>query len=213
VAWEELARSYWFPVYAYVRRRGSSMHDAEDLTQDFFAQALDKDYLSAADPARGRFRAFLRVLVDRFLMNAHDRRTAAKRGGRQSIVSFDALVAEQRYAAEPVDAVSPDRIFERRWALAVWERALVLLKRAYAEGGREAEFEVLKGCLAAGRGETEYGALAARLGVSEGAARVAVHRLRKRLREAFHEAVAETLDEGEDVDAERRHLVGLLGET
>jgi RNA polymerase sigma-70 factor (ECF subfamily) len=212
-ALEALCRAYWYPLYAFVRRQGRSPSDAEDLTQEFFARLLQKEYLQAADREKGRFRTFLRVALKRFLANEWDRARRLKRGGGHALIPLDTDSAEQRYQTERSDALPPDRLYERRWARALLELALARLRAEYGTAGKTAEFDRLKGVLTAERGGIDYGNLAAALKLNEGAARVAVHRLRKRFRTLFRAAVAETVAEPEEVDDEIRYLVGLLGES
>ncbi len=207
-ALEALCRTYWQPLYAFVRRQGRSSHDAQDLTQGFFARLLEKDYLQAAAREKGRFRTFLRVALKRFLANEWDRARTLKRGGGTFFISRDASTGEERYLSELSDTLSPDRIYEQRWAMALLEQALAHLRAEYA--GREAEFEHLKGVLTADRGAIAYSEIAAALGTTEGAARVAVHRLRKRFRNLFREAVADTVSGPEEVEDELRYLAGVL---
>lgn len=210
-ALETLCRAYWYPLYAYVRGSGHAPHDAQDLTQEFFARLLAKDYLRAADREKGRFRTFLRVCLKRFLANEWDRQHALKRGGGERPTSLEVAVAEQRYASDLTAGVPPDRLYERQWAMALLEQALARLREEYTKAGRTAEFEHLKSTLAAERGAIPYAKLAAQLNTSEGAARVAVHRLRKRYRELFRAAVADTVSEPGEVDDEVRHIATVLG--
>lgn len=210
-ALEALCRAYWHPLYAYVRGSGHSPHDAQDLTQEFFARLLAKDYLQAADREKGRFRTFLRVCLKRFLANAGDRQRAAKRGGGARPTSLDAAGAERRYATELATGVPPDRLYERQWAMTLLEQAMARLRAEYTDTARLAEFEQLKSALTAERGAIPYAKLAAKLDSTEGAARVAVHRLRKRYRELFRAAVADTVSEPAAVDDEVRHLAIVLG--
>ena len=193
--------------------RGILPTDAQDLTQEFFARLLAKEYLQAADREKGRFRTFLRVALRRFLANEWDRARRLKRGGGHTPLPLDTTAAEQRYQAERDDTVAPDHLYERRWARALLEQALVRLRSDYAAARKTTEFDQLKGALTAERGGIPYRDLAAALGQSEGAARVAVHRLRKRFREVFRATVAETVSTPDEVDDELRYLVGLLGET
>jgi RNA polymerase sigma-70 factor (ECF subfamily) len=211
-ALEVLCRAYWYPLYAFVRQQGHSASDAQDLTQEFFARLLAKEYLQAANREKGRFRTFLRVALRRFLANEWDRARRLKRGGGHTPLSLDTTAAEHRYQAEGDDALPPDRLYERRWARALLEQALARLRAEYTAAGKTAEFEHLKEALAAERGAIAYHDLAAALNLTEGAARVAVHRLRKRFREVFRATVAETVSAPEEVEDELRHLVGLLGE-
>ena len=211
-ALEVLCRATGIPLYAFVRRQGHSPTDAQDLTQEFFARLLAKEYLQAADPEKGRFRTFLRVALRRFLANEWDR-APAQAGGGHTPLSLDTTAAEHRYQAEGDDALPPDRLYERRWARALLEQALARLRAEYTAAGKTAEFEQLKEALTADRGAIAYRDLAAALDLTEGAARVAVHRLRKRFREVFRATVAETVSSPEEVEDELRYLVGLLGET
>jgi RNA polymerase sigma factor (sigma-70 family) len=211
-ALETLCRTYWYPLYAYVRRQGHSPHDAQDLTQEFFARLLQKDYLKAAAREKGRFRTFLIMALKRFLANEWDRLRAQKRGGGQPLLSLDTETAEDRYRIEPTEGATADRVFERRWALTLLDHTMARLRQEFTAGGKEKEFAELKACLTAGRGEISYTAIAAALGQSEGAARVAVHRLRKRFREVFREEIAQTVSSPEDIEAEVRYLMGVLAE-
>jgi RNA polymerase sigma factor (sigma-70 family) len=212
-ALEALCRSYWYPLYAFVRRQGHSPHDAQDLTQGFFARVLAKDYLQAADKEKGRFRTFLRVALKRFLANEWDRARRIKRGGGHAHISFDTEAAEQRYLSERSDTIPPDRLFERRWAMTLLNQALDRLQEEYERAGKLAEFQVLKPCLTADRGSIPYEQIAADLGLTMGNARVAVHRLRKRYRQAFRAEVAETVAAVEDIDEELRHIAQILAES
>ena len=211
-AWEELARRYWRPVQAYIRGRCGSEADADDLTQEFFARLISRDYLARVDPAKGPFRAFLRMAAGRFLLNERDRRRALKRGGGEGIVSLDGMDTVARSKNEPRDEESAEKTFERRWALTLLERAFDRLRADYARGGRERDFEVLKEHLAFGKSDVDPAVLAERLGVAEGAARVALHRLRQRLRAHFRAEVAETVGDETEVDAETRYVAGLLAQ-
>lgn len=203
-ALESLCRHYWYPLYAYVRRRGHAPHDAQDLTQAFFARLLEKNWLAGLEPERGRFRSFLLTALQRFLANDYDRRTAQKRGGSAVPFSLDAVEAEGRFAVEP--SLGPDAMYDRRWAMTLLEQTLARLQ-AESPG----DFEALKPWLTAGRGEVPYAGLAAQLQCSEGAARVALHRLRKRFRELFRAAVAETIADPADTDDELRQIAAILG--
>ena len=210
-ALETLCRTYWYPLYAFVRRSGRGPHDAEDLVQAFFAQCLKKDYLGAADQAKGRFRSFLLMALKRFLANEWDRARTRKRGGAGPPISLDALTAEQRYALEPSEPLSPDRLFERRWVLTLLESVLARLRAEQVEAGRSDGFDVLKDSLTGGAGDAPYAELAARLGTSEGAVKVAVHRLRRRYRELLESEIANTVGSLEEVAEERRYLLSVLG--
>lgn len=211
-ALEKLCRAYWYPLYAYVRRCGHSPHDAQDLTQEFFARLLEKQWLADVAPEKGRFRTFLLVVLKRFLANEWDRTHAAKRGGRHGPVSLDTEVAETRYQAEPVPELPADRVYERRWALTLIEQTLARLRCSFADAGKADEFECLKVFLTADRAAITYADVAAQLGLNEGAARVAVHRLRRRFREIFREEVAHTVAAAEDADEEMWHLLAALAD-
>jgi RNA polymerase sigma-70 factor (ECF subfamily) len=204
-ALETLCRAYWYPLYAFVRRLGHSPHDAEDLIQGFFAQCIEKRYLHTADQKKGRFRSFLLIALKRFLANEWDRARTRKRGGDRAIISLD---AEQRYAAEPSESLSPDKLYERRWALTLLENVLTQLKAEQAAAGRLAVFTELQPVLTS-RG-TPYATLAARLGLSEGAVKVAVHRLRQRYRELLEHEIANTVTSPAEIDEERRYLLRIL---
>src|SRR5580658_4615133 len=180
---EKLCRVYWPPLYAYVRRLGESPHDAQDLTQEFFARFLDKDYLAAVDQAKGRFRSFMLAALKHFLSNERDKQRAQKRGGGHALVPIDFHNAESQGGFEPAQNLTPEAIFQRRWASALLEQALARLRGEYAAAGKESVFEQLKQTLTEGRGAIAYAGLAAQLEISEAAVKMAVHRLRQRYRE------------------------------
>jgi RNA polymerase sigma factor (sigma-70 family) len=209
-ALERLCRAYWYPLYAYVRRRGRSAHDAQDLTQDFFLQLLDHGYLARADPRKGRFRAFLLVALNHFLTNDWHRARALKRGGGRTPLSWDDIGAEERYAAEPFSSASPEHLFEQRWALAVVERAVQRLQREYADAGKVDVFARLKSVLTGERPIEPYVAIAEQLGTTEAAVKMSALRLRRRFGELLREEVAHTVSRAEDVGDELRHLLNVL---
>lgn len=212
-ALEKLCRTYWYPLYAYVRRTGQSKENAEDLTQAFFARLLEKNFLNAEERESGRFRSFLLIALKRFLANEWDRVRAQKRGGGQPHVPLDTELAERKFSAETAAGeLSPDRLYERRWALTLIEQAMARLRAEFEPAGKTGEFEKLKSFLTADKREIPHPAVAAELGMSEGALRVAVHRLRKRYRELFREEIGHTLAEGEEIDTELRHLLTVLSE-
>jgi RNA polymerase sigma-70 factor (ECF subfamily) len=210
-ALEKLCRAYWYPLYAYVRRTGQSKENAEDLTQAFFARLLEKNFLEAAEQERGRFRSFLLVALKRFLANEWDRGRAQKRGGDRTHISLDTELAEQKFKIETsAGEISPDRLYERRWALTLLEQTMTRLRAEFERAGKTGEFEQLKSFLTADKREIPYATVAAELGMNESALRVAVHRLRKRYREMFREEIGHTLAEGEDIDTELRYLLAVL---
>lgn len=208
-AMETLCSAYWYPLYAYVRRDGHSPHDAQDLTQDFFARLLEKDWLQAAGPEHGRFRTFLLVAMKRFLINEWHKNASLKRGGNITHVPLDAEDAERRFASEP--ELAPDAMFERRWAMTLLDQTLTALEGEFASEGKADHFQAMKHCLTMDRDRISYAELAAKIDSNEGAARVAVHRLRKRFRALFRENIAATLAEGENVETEMQHVVAVLG--
>lgn len=210
-ALEKLCRAYWYPLYAYARWRGHS-HDAEDLTQEFFARLLQKRYLDAVERERGRFRTFLLVAFKRFLADEWDRVRSQKRGGGVAPVCFDTELAEKLYENEPPPKWPADKMYEQRWALALLEQTMQRLRDEFERAGKTAEFDRLKKFLAVSRDEIPHAAAAAELGVSEGALRVTVHRLRKRFRQIFREEIGHTVARDEDVDEELRHLVAVMSE-
>ena len=206
----DLCRSYWYPLYAYIRRRGHDHHRAQDLTQAFFARLLEKNDLTAADRSRGRFRSFLLTACQHFLANQHDHDTARKRGGGRVHLSIDFEDAEGRYTAEPAHDETPERLFDRRWALELLDQALAELRNEYDDSGRGKLFDAIKGSLAGGA-EVAYADLARQLEMTEGAVKVAVHRLRQRYRDRLRAAIAETVEKPEDIDDEVRDLFAALG--
>ena len=209
-----LCEIYWYPLYAHVRRRGCAAAEAQDLVQEFFATLLDKSYLKAADPQRGRFRSFLLASFNHFVANEHRKAIARKRGGGRAHVPLvmDFESGESRYVNEPSHDLTPERVYERRWAMTLLERALSRLRGEYDAAGKAELYEQLKPFFAAGSDAAPYAELAERTGMSEGALRVAVHRLRKRCRELLREEIAQTVAEPDDVEDELRHLFTALGE-
>jgi RNA polymerase sigma-70 factor (ECF subfamily) len=210
-ALETLCRTYWYPLYALVRGYGYSPPDAQDLTQSFFARLLAKDYLRVVEPENGRFRTFLRMALKRFLANEWERLKAQKRGGGQTHLPFDTTMAETRFQNERAEAASPELIYDRQWALTLLNQATARLEAEYEASGKGAELRLLKPQLTADRGAIPYADIAAGLRISEGAARVAVHRLRKRFREVFREVIADTVSAREEIDEEIRHVLEVLG--
>lgn len=212
-AQEALARlceTYWYPLYAYVRRRGHSAEDAQDSTQEFFCRLLAGNWVSDADRTKGRFRTFLLTALNRFLTNEWDRARAEKRGGHAVPVPLDTDMAESRYCADAGDALTPDRLYDRQWAMTLLERALTRLEAEHQRLGKAAEFTALSPALTADRGDIPYALMAAQLGLNEPATRMAVHRLRKRFREVFREEIAQTVAQPGEVEEEIRHLLAAL---
>lgn len=208
---EALCGQYWPPLYAYVRHRGHAAHDAQDLTQAFFARLLEKNWLTAVDQEKGRFRSFLLMALKRFLANEWDRAQTRKRGGGVEVISLDAGLAESAYAADHVAALPADSLYEKRWAITVLESVMRRLCEEHEAAGRLQEYENLKPWLTAERGSIPYEELAAVLSMEPASARSAVHRLRKRFREVFREEVASTVADHADVDDEMRAVVAALG--
>jgi RNA polymerase sigma-70 factor (ECF subfamily) len=206
-----LCESSWYPLYAEARRRGLAAEEASDRVQGFFARLLECDGFAMADRTRGRFRSFLLAAFGHFMANEWDRQRAQKRGGTRTIASLDARDGESRLLREPAHQSTPERVFDRRWALALIERALTRLESEYARAGKAAVFAALKPALGGDRG-IPYGNLARTLGISEGAVKVAMHRLRARCAESIRDEVAQTVDSPEDVDDELRLLFAALEE-
>lgn len=208
-ALDALCRAYWPPLYAYVRRCGQAPHDAQDMTQEFFAHLLEKRWLDAADREKGKLRTFLIAALKNFMRNEWRRASAQRRGGGQSLAQFDTAFAESRFAAD-AKSLAPDEVFDRQWALTLLDLTVNRLRAEFAAAGKPGDFDALKNCLLAARGGIDYAAVAKQLGTNEGAARVAVHRLRKRFREIYREEISQTLAGESDLDAELRHLAAAL---
>jgi RNA polymerase sigma factor (sigma-70 family) len=211
-ALERLFRAYWFPIYAFIRRRGADPTIAQDLTQSYFLRLLEKDLVIAADPRKGRFRAFLKTDCTHFLSDHRDREQARKRGGGRTMIPIESLDAEDCYAREVADNVTPERLFDRAWALTLLDRVLEQLTTEYGDSGRRALFERLQFALTGGPHIISYAELAEDLDTTEGAIQAAVHRLRRRYRTILREQIAETLDAptDADIDAEIRDLFAAL---
>jgi RNA polymerase sigma-70 factor (ECF subfamily) len=210
VALEELCRTYWFPLYAYVRRQGHSHEDAEDLTQAFFARLLEKNYLEGITSDKGKFRAFLLVAVKRFLANEWDRATRQKRGGGVMPLSLNWSEADTRYQINPADNLSPDKLYDRAWGVTVLERVISRLRDESEAEGKTKLYEQLKQFLMMGRSTIPYSQAAAALELTEGALRVAVHRLRRRYRELLREEISKTLSDPAQTDEEMHALFSAL---
>jgi RNA polymerase sigma factor (sigma-70 family) len=206
VALEELCRTYWYPLYAYVRRQGLSREDAEDLTQSFFARFLKKNYLEKLRSEHGKFRAFLIASLKHFLANEWDRARRQKRGGGVLPLSLDWQDADARYQFDPADHLSPDKMYDRAWAVTLLDRVISRLREENAADGKALLFDRLKTFLVLGRSEIPYADAADGLGITEGAARVAVHRLRRRYREILGEEIGQTLSDPAQMEEELRAL-------
>jgi RNA polymerase sigma-70 factor (ECF subfamily) len=210
-ALESLCRAYWYPLYAYARRRVLNVHEAQDLTQEFFAMVLERDALKAANQKRGHFRSFLLASFKNFVANEWDKAKAQKRGGGRRALPLNLDSGESRYSLEPVDVLSPERLYERQWALTVLDRVLARLRSEFVAKGKQKQFEAFKPFLSGDGGPRAYEKAAGALGVSEAAAKVAVHRLRRRYREILRFEIADTVAEPGQVDDEIRSLWRLLG--
>jgi len=208
-ALEKLCRTYWYPLYAYVRREGSSAADAQDLTQEFFARLLEKNYLSQVERQKGKFRSFLLAALRHFLADQRDRARTVKRGGGADCLSLDAHSAEERYRFEPADRMDAEKIYERRWAMTLLEQALTRLRDENVAAGRAELFERLRDFVA-GESDVSCGEAAAQLGLTESAVKSVLHRLRQRYRELVREEVAHTVADLAEIDAEIRHLIAVM---
>jgi RNA polymerase sigma factor (sigma-70 family) len=209
-AMAELCQVYWYPLYAFVRRGGHDTHEAEDLTQEFFARLLASDCLGSVDPDKGRFRSFLLASLKHFLANEWDRGRAQKRGGGRVIVPLDGLRAEARYALEPGHNLTPERLYERQWALAVLDSALGRLREEYVAAGKAVVFDGCREFLMGGETSQTYAQVGEKLGMKEGAVKVAFHRLRRRFRTQLRDEIAQTVATPEEIDEEIHYLLRCL---
>jgi RNA polymerase sigma factor (sigma-70 family) len=203
-----LCENYWYPLYAYLRRRGHPADQAQDLTQEFFTRVLEGRYLDRADPEKGRFRSFLLTCLKFFVADEGDRERAQKRGGGQ-LISLEFSSGEEHYQREPAHDETPERIFERRWALSVLDRVVENVRKEFVQHGQPEHFDRLKVFLL-GQSDAPYAALAREMNTSEGALRVAIHRLRKRYRELFRQEIADTVADPSEVESEIRYLAAVL---
>jgi len=210
-ALETLCQMYWSPLYAFARRQGFTLHDAQDHTQGFFARLLQKDFLRSVAPEKGRFRTFLLVAFKRFLANAREHACAQRRGSGETPLSLDVEAAENLYRAEPLDNLSADVIYERRWALTLLDQTMNRLRQEFMTAGKGDDFEQLKVFLTVPKSEANYEAAAAALGLSTGSTRVAAHRIRRRYREVFRDEIAQTVSNPNEIDDEVTHLLSVLG--
>ena len=210
-ALEKLCRTYWYPLYSFVRRRGYSAEDAEDLTQGFFAHLLGKDFLHGIGPQKGRFRTFLLACLSHFLADVWDKGRAARRGGGEVPFSLDAHGAEKRYRMEPADCLTAEALYERRWANTLLENVIERLRKEAVDAGNERLFEQLQGLLLGEHPKLTYQEVASVLGTTEGAVKMAISRLRQRFRAVLREEIAHTVADPGEVDEEIRHLRTILG--
>lgn len=206
-----LCEDYWYPLYAFVRRQGHSPDRAQDLTQAFFARFLEKHDVRQARPERGRFRSFLLASLKHFLANQADFAHALKRGGSQPVLPLEFEDAERRYSVEPVENVTPEHVFERRWALTVLDRALIGVRQRWIGAGKGDLFDRLKGCLTVDPSTPSYQAIAAEFDMTDGAVKVTVHRLRRQFQDVLRSEIAKTVEFPTDVDDEIQFLLAALG--
>lgn len=210
VALGHLCRTYWYPLYAFIRRKGYDCHDAEDLTQSFLVRLTTSDFIQKADPERGRFRSYLLTALNRFVVDEWRTASRQRRGGGQILLSLDAATAEERYVREPSDLGSPERLYERRWATTLIEQALARLESEFIALGNAELFAALQGSMLGEGTNQSYTEIAALLGLTEGAVKSAVYRLRQRYQSLLREEIARTVATGEDVEDELRHLFTVL---
>ena len=206
-----LCSTYWYPLYVFIRRQGSSHHEAEDLTQEFFRRFLERHALGSAQPGAGKFRSFLLVCLKNFLTNERERAQAQRRGGGCPLLPLDNGDAETRYSFEPADNRTPEAVFERRWAFTILEQTMAALRREHSTPEKRDLFEVLQGFLPGGEGELSRAELAAKRGVSVGAIDVAIHRLRQRFGALLRDQVRRTVSSDAEVEEEISHLISVIG--
>jgi RNA polymerase sigma factor (sigma-70 family) len=206
-----LCQDYWYPLYAFARRQGHSREDSQDLTQGFFARLFEKDYLKRADAVRGRFRTFLLSSFTHFLINDWEKNKAEIRGGRCAHVSWDELAAEERYGQEPFHDLSPEKLYDQRWALILIEKAMAALRREHELAGEQAIFEALQGYLTGPQGLESYQEVAARLNLTEDAVKMRVHRLKRRFGMLLRGQIADTVSEEKEIEEEMRQLFAVWG--
>ncbi len=206
----ELCQVYWHPLYVFVRRQGYSPHDAEDLTQEFFAKLLAKNYLATVREEKGKFRSFLLIALKRFLANARDRAMAKKRSGQHTVLRIDSGAAESHYQSEPADTLTAEKLFERRWAQTLLDQVLARLHREYEVAGKAALFTQLRGSLGRRRGSVPYSEMATRLNTTEAAIKMSAQRLRSRYRKLLRAEIAKTVTSSEEIDEEIRYLFAVF---
>jgi len=211
-ALEQLCRAYWYPLYAYIRRRGYGVEDAQDLTQEFFVLLLRKGHFALPSPARGKFRSFLLSALEHFLVNEWKHRQTEKRGGEYTFLPWDGKESERLYAAEPASTLTPEKVFERRWAITLLERVLANLRQECRASGKGEILETLKDSLWGEKTEVGYAELGARWGMTEGAVKGVAYRLRRRYRELLQAEIAQTVAEPGEIAQEVRDLIAALSE-
>ncbi len=211
-ALESLCRAYWYPLYAYVRKKGYTMEDAQDLTQAFFARMLEKNYVAQAQSERGRFRTFLLAALNHFLADEWDKTQRLKRGGGQEVMSFEAISAEERYRMEPVEQLDAAKLYERRWVTTFFDRVLTRLREEFHHSGKAELFDQLKPSMLAEETGVSYAELGRQLGLNEDAVKQAVRRMRHRYRALFREEIAQTVDGPGEVEDELKHIFAVLSE-
>ena len=204
-----LCQRYWYPLYAYVRRRGNSPDDAQDLTQSFFARLLEKRLLEKVDPAKGKFRTFLLTSMKRFLTDEWNKANAQKRGGNAKVFSIDEDSAEERYANEPAHELTPDQLYEHRWAMTILDQAMAELEAEHVRAGKAELFERLN-CSLLGAKDSSYAEVGDALRLSEGAVKVAAHSMRKKFRALLRDEISRTVGAEADIDAELKELLAVL---
>lgn len=206
----QLCQSYWYPLYAYVRRQVADVHEAQDLTQAFFAYLLDKNVFAQANRQRGRFRSFLLTAFKHFLSKHRDQANAQKRGGGRPVMSLDFAIAETQYLVEPCTTLTPEQLYDRQWAITLLEQIMLRLENEYALRGKSEHFRQLKDFAIGDHAGITYAEVAARLNTTEAAAKMAAHRLRQRYRELLREEIAQTVATPEEIDDELRNLLAVL---
>ncbi|MBI2947188.1 MAG: sigma-70 family RNA polymerase sigma factor [Verrucomicrobia bacterium] len=206
----KLCQTYWYPLYAFVRRQGYTADDAQDLTQEFFCRLFEKNYLADVRREKGKFRTFLLAAMKHFLANERVRSRRIKRGGGRTLLSLEDGQAEQRYLLDPENDLSPEKLYEQRWATTIMEQALTRLREKCERTGKSTQFQLLKNFLTTEPNDGDYAAIATRLKISPGAVGVAVHRLRHRYGELIRAEIAQTVAQPADIDDELRYLYAIL---
>jgi RNA polymerase sigma factor (sigma-70 family) len=209
-ALEKLCRTYWYPLYAYVRQSGLDAEDAQDLTQEFFLRLLRKNYPAQADPGKGKFRSFLLLTLRHFLADEYDRARTRKRGGGQLVLSLSEEAAEEQYCLELPSDASPEQLFERRWARKILEQAVARLRSENQAPGRAEAYSVLRAFEPGEQCPPSYAEAASRLGISESAVKSMVYRLRQRHRELVRDEIAQTVSTEAEIEEELRHLIAVI---